>query len=286
MKPSAKAASAGLLSVFALLSGCSGPGLSDGPSAAPAASETSTGIDVPRLGLEVVAEHPWDDSAFTQGLEIDDDGSLLVGTGQYGESAIWRIRDWRAGSPAENRHQLPPEFFGEGITRAGDTVWQLTWKRGVAFARAAATLEETRRASYSGEGWGLCEQAGRLVMSDGSSTLTFRDPATFAETGRVEVLADGLRVENLNELECVDGPDGPEVWANRWRTNDIVRIDPATGEVTGFADATPLVDALSPEARAKADVFNGIAHVPGTDHFLVTGKYWPTLFEVRFTDAG
>ncbi len=123
-------------------------------------------------------------------------------------------------------------------------------------------------------------------MSDGSSTLTFRDPATFAETGRVEVLADGLRVENLNELECVDGPAGPEVWANRWRTNDIVRIDPATGEVTGFADATPLVDALSPEARAKADVFNGIAHVPGTDHFLVTGKYWPTLFEVRFTDAG
>ena len=100
------------------------------------------------------------------------------------------------------------------------------------------------------------------------------------------MLADGLHVENLNELECVDGPDGPEVWANRWRTNDIVRIDPATGEVTGFADATPLVDALSPEARAKADVFNGIAHVPGTDHFLVTGKYWPTLFEVRFTDAG
>ena len=182
--------------------------------------------------------------------------------------------------------------IGDVLQDVGDT---LTWHWGLwdhrldvreAFARDAVTLEETRRASYSGEGWGLCEQAGRLVMSDGSSTLTFRDPATFAETGRVEVLADGLRVENLNELECVDGPDGPEVWANLWRTNDIVRIDPATGEVTGFADATPLVDALSPEARAKADVFNGIAHVPGTDHFLVTGKYWPTLFEVRFTDAG
>ncbi|MFD5869322.1 glutaminyl-peptide cyclotransferase [Corynebacterium sp. NPDC060344] len=298
MKLSAKAASAGLLSSVFLLAGCSGGSLDDAPagSPSPVPVENTAGADrggsvaeaagIPELGIEVVAEHPFDDRAFTQGLEIDDDGSLLVGTGQWGESAIWRVPDWRAGSPAQDRHDLPKEFFGEGITRAGDVVWQLTWQKGVAFARDAVTLEETGRAEYEGEGWGLCAQGDRLVMSDGSHTLTFRDPATFAETGRVDVTAGEVTVGNLNELECVDGPDGPEVWANRWQTNDIVRIDPATGAVTGFADATALVDSLDPAARARADVFNGIAHVPGTDHFLVTGKYWPTLFEVRFTPAG
>ena len=294
MKLSAKAVSAAVLSSVLVLSGCSGDSLDDGPAAPPSdvpventasSGAAAPAADLPRLNVEVVAEHPFDDRAFTQGLEIDDDGSLLVGTGQYGESAIWRVRDWRAGSPTEDLRKLPPEFFGEGITRAGDVVWQLTWKKGEAFARDTVTLEETRRARYEGEGWGLCHEGDRLVMSDGSNTLTFRDPVTFAETGRVDVIFDGLRVDQLNELECVDGPDGPEVWANRWTTNDIVRIDPATGAVTGFADATPLVEALTPEAREKADVFNGIAHVPGTDHFLVTGKYWPTLFEIRFTPA-
>lgn len=288
----AKAVSVGFLAAVLFVTGCSPDSFDDDVSTAPVAGGSYGGdgahtiATVPPLNIEVVAEHPFDDRAFTQGLEIDDDGSLLVGTGQYGESAIWRVRDWRAGSAAENRHDLPREFFGEGITRSGDRVWQLTWKKGVAFARDAVTLEETGRVEYSGEGWGLCDQGDRLVMSDGSHTLTFRDPETFEETGSVDVVVGGdVRVDRLNELECVDGPDGPEVWANRWMTNDIIRIDPATGEVTGFADAIGLVESLSPEARDRANVFNGIAHVPGTDHFLVTGKYWPTLFEVRFTPA-
>lgn len=301
MKLSAKAVSAGLLSTVLLVAGCSSDSLDDDAPATSAAGSSGAaesaagggygadGADaiaaIPRLNIEVVAEHPFDDGAFTQGLEIDDDGSLLIGTGQYGESAIWRVRDWRAGSPAEDRRDLPREFFGEGITRSGDRVWQLTWKKGVAFARDAVTLEETGRVEYSGEGWGLCDQGDRLVTSDGSHTLTFRDPETFEETGSVDVVVGDVLVDQLNELECVDGPDGPEVWANRWTTNDIVRIDPDTGAVTGFADATALVGSLSPEARDRADVLNGIAHVPGTDHFLVTGKYWPTLFEVRFTPA-
>ncbi|MFC3850294.1 glutaminyl-peptide cyclotransferase [Corynebacterium hansenii] len=292
MKLSARAALAGLLPAVVLLAGCSGDPLGDGPAPATSAAPVErTAVDpvpagVPRLRVEVVAEHPFDAGAFTQGLEIDGDGALLVGTGQYGQSAIWRVRDWRAGSPAEDRRELPPELFGEGIARAGDTVWQLTWREGVAIARDAATLEETRRAAYPGEGWGLCGQGDRLVMSDGSHSLTFRDPATFAETGRVDVTAGGAPVGNLNELECVDGPGGPEVWANRWLTDDIVRIDPATGEVTGVADAAALARSLPPEARAGADVLNGIARIPGADRFLVTGKYWPTLFEVRFLPVG
>ncbi|WP_295628552.1 glutaminyl-peptide cyclotransferase [uncultured Corynebacterium sp.] len=290
---------AAVLACALLLTGCTGsPADESTPPDGPAVENTADsaaatqGTDapatdaaaaVPRLNLEVVAEHPWDDRAFTQGLELDDDGSLLVGTGQYGESAIWRVRDWRAGSPAEDLRELPDDLFGEGITRAGDTVWQLTWKRGVAFARDAATLDEVRTVSYDGEGWGLCAQPDRLVMSDGTDVLTFRDPVTFDETGSVDVTAAGNPVDNLNELDCVDGPDGPEVWANRWTTNEIARIDPATGEVTGYVDATALVESLPAEARRKADVFNGIAHIPGTDRFLVTGKYWPTLFEVRIS---
>lgn len=237
------------------------------------------------LAMEIIAEHPWDDSAFTQGLEIDDDGSLLVGTGQHGESAIYRVPDWRAGTAHVDRRDLPEEFFGEGITRAGDTVWQLTWRENTAIARDAATLEETRRASYDTEGWGLCAFPDELAMSDGTSTLTFRDPVTFDPIREVEVTAAGNPVTHINELECVDGPDGPEVWANIWTTDEIARIDPATGAVTGAVDASALRAGMTPEQADRADVLNGIAHIPGTDRFLLSGKWWPTLFEVRFTPA-
>lgn len=301
MKPTATAVSAALAAAVLLAAGCSPSARDDatppatapsgdggGPRAASTQVAPATPIPsgAPRLQMEVVAKHPFDAGAFTQGLEIDDDGSLLVGTGQYGESAIWRVRDWAAGSPAEDRRDLDPRFFGEGITRAGDTVWQLTWRAGVAVRRDAGTLAETGRESYDGEGWGLCALDDRLVMSDGSDELTFRDPVTFAETGRVGVRVGDAPVDNINELDCVDGPEGPEVWANRWLTGDILRIDPATGGVTGVADASPLRASLPPEALARADVLNGIAHLPGTDRFLVTGKYWPTLFEVRFTGPG
>jgi len=130
---------------------------------------------------------------------------------------------------------------------------------------------------YDGEGWGVChaEGAGRLLMSDGTDRLTFRDPESFAETGSVQVTLDGAPLMEINELECV----GDEVWANVWRTDRIVRIDPASGRVSAEVDASGL---LSADERAGADVLNGIAGVPGTDEFLITGKYWPTLLRVRF----
>lgn len=174
--------------------------------------------------------------------------------------------------------RLPGDLFGEGITVTGDRIWQLTWQEGVALERDRETLAELRRVEYSGEGWGLCFDGTRLVMSDGSDRLTFRDPATFAPTGSVEVRAEGSPVEELNELECVDG----QVWANVWRSDQIVRIDPASGQVTAVVDASGL---LSPQQRAGTDVLNGIAAVPGTDEFLLTGKLWPAVFRVRFVPA-
>lgn len=216
-----------------------------------------------------------DRSSFTQGLEIAD-GVLYEGTGTYGGSAL-RATDPATGD-VRGETPLPADLFGEGITVRGDRIWQLTWQEGVAIERDRHTLRELRRVDYSGEGWGLCHDGDRLVMSDGGDELTFRDPQTFAERGRVQVTAGGEPVEEINELECADG----QVWANIWGSEQIIRIDPDSGAVTGVVDASGLLPA---DQRAGADVLNGIAAVPGTDEFLLTGKYWPSTFLVRFVPA-
>lgn len=243
---------------------------------------------VPVLTAEVTAEHPFDSSSFTQGLEVMPDGDLLVSTGLNGESRIYRAPVDDATSPTVSE-DLDERYFGEGATVHGDTVWQLTWKSGVAFARDADTLEITDEASYDGEGWGLCSDGDRLVMSDGSPTLTFRDPAAFAPTGSVEVTLDGDPVDEINELECTGSGDEKTVWANVWHSDRILRIDPTSGDVTGVVDLD-----LPAGDRDGADVLNGIAEnrtdgAEGADgtrdnSFLVTGKLWDTLYEVQFSE--
>jgi glutaminyl-peptide cyclotransferase len=137
------------------------------------------------------------------------------------------------------------------------------------------TFQPAGEHNYDGEGWGLCNDGRRLVMSDGSASLSFRDPQSFIRLGSVNVTHDGQPVRNLNELECVHGA----VYANIWMTETIARIDPSSGAVTGWIDASGL---LTGDERARADVLNGIAYVPERDSFLITGKLWPRLFEVRF----
>lgn len=244
--------------------------------AAPVATPTGP---VQPLRVEVLATMPHDEQLFTQGLEISG-GTLYEGTGLAGESVL-RATALRPGTrPGRVLAQvaLPEPLFGEGISVVGDRVWQLTWTSGVAIERFRDTLAERRRVRYEGEGWGLCHDGRRFVMSDGSARLTFRDPATFARTGSVRVHHDGQPVTELNELECV----GEMVWANVWHTERIVRIDPDSGAVTAVVDASGLLD---PAQRGRAGVLNGIAAVPGTDQFLVTGKNWPSMFRVRFVPA-
>ncbi|WP_411742361.1 glutaminyl-peptide cyclotransferase [Rhodococcus sp. IEGM 1330] len=240
-----------------------------------------TSDSVPTLTTEIVREYDRSNDAFTQGFEIDG-GVLYEGTGLEGSSFVRRTS--LETMTELGRVDLPADVFGEGITVDGDTLWQITWQDGVAIARDPNTLAEQRRVNYDGEGWGLCTQRpdDRLVMSDGSSTLTFRDPTSFDAESTVNVTLDGNPVERLNELECAD--DG-SVYANVWQTFDIMRIDPATGAVTAVIDGTPLWNSMSASERGRADVLNGIAQIPGTDRFLVTGKYWPKIFEVRFTDT-
>jgi glutamine cyclotransferase len=237
---------------LALVSGCAGT------QAEPAAPE--------KLTVQVLGTLPHDTSAFTEGLEFSGT-TLYESRGLDGQSALTA---GPAGQAPSTRVALPSPLFGEGVTVLGPKLWQLTWQDGFAIERDSKTLAELRRVPFEGEGWGLCHQPdGRLVMSNGSSSLTFRDPQTFAVTGSVDV-----GVDQLNELECV----GDTVYANVWKTGTILRIDAKTGHVTGSIDAGGLRTPVTP----GEDVLNGIAAIPGTDEFLVTGKLWPTMFRVRF----
>ena len=214
-----------------------------------------------------------DPAMYTEGLEIHD-GVLYESSGLVGQS---RVRASALSSTAMLREvTLPAPLFGEGLTVTGAGLWQLTWTNGVAIERDPATLAQRRAVTYPGQGWGLCHDEHRLVMSDGSDRLTFRDPVTFAALGQVRVRLDGEPVRSLNELECTAGV----VWANVFQTDRIMRIDPSTGTVTGVVDASGL---FSPQG--SGDVLNGIAAIPGTDQFLITGKHWPSLFRVRFVTS-
>ncbi|MBW0137840.1 glutaminyl-peptide cyclotransferase [Pseudonocardia abyssalis] len=225
---------------------------------------------VPVLRPEVLAEIPHDPSAFTQGFEIAD-GVVYEGTGLVGGSQLRELDP--ATGDVRRAVPLPDGVFGEGITVVGDRIWQLTWRDGVAYEWDRASLTMLRSVPLTGEGWGLCHDGGRLVRSDGTALLRFHDPATFAETGSVTVTEGGVPVTRLNELECVDG----QVYANIWRTDRIVRIDPSDGRVTAEVDASGLLD---PARRADADVLNGIADAGGGE-LLLTGKLWPSTFRVR-----
>ena len=227
------------------------------------------------LSYQVLATHPHDTSAFTQGL-LWFDGLVYESTGLRGQSVL-RTVDLPTGRVLEQT-TAHPQYFGEGLALVDDQLIWLTWQAGTATVHHQNTLEQTGSFTYSGEGWGLCHDGARLVMSDGSSTLTFRHPETFEVLGSVPVTrADGSPVNRLNELECIDD----DVWANVWLTNRIVVIDPDTGTVIAEADMAGIINP-HPELADSNNVLNGIAYRPDTGTFLITGKRWPTVFEVRF----
>jgi glutaminyl-peptide cyclotransferase len=239
-----------------------------------ATSACSAAAGPAQLRVEVVETYPHDPAAFTQGLLVDDRGRLVESTGRYNVSDV-RVVDVATGAVLD-RTPSGGQFFGEGLAQVGNRLVQLTWQERKALVFDAATLDPLPITfDYDTEGWGLCHDGRRLVMSDGSSTLTFRAPDTFARTGAVEVTLGATALDYLNELECVGG----RVYANVWQTDAIVVIDPGSGRVTAEIDASGL---LSSDERAETDVLNGIAKVPGKDTFYITGKLWPKLFEVRF----
>lgn len=227
---------------------------------------------VESLSVRVHRAFRHDTRAYTQGL-LWWDGRLYESTGQYGQSDLRRIDP--ATGVVEQELDISPAYFGEGLARVDDRLIMLTWKAQRAFVFGLERFDEQRTFRYDGEGWGLCNDGSRLVMSNGSNRLTFRDLRTFEVLGDVPVTLRGFPLTQLNELECVGGA----VYANVYQTDFLVRIDPDTGRVTHYIDAAGL---LTREEARGVDVLNGIAFDPGAETFYITGKLWPKMFEVTF----
>ncbi len=240
---------------------------------APGVAAWQSGAAMPVFGYTVVHSYPHDRDAFTQGLQFVD-GVFYEGTGLNGRSSIRRVKV-ETGEVLQKR-DVPAQYFGEGIAVRGSELFQLTWQSGLALVYDRQTFAPRRQHKYSGEGWGLTQDATSLIMSDGSEYLRFLDPATFTERRRLRVMAAGQPLKNLNELEFVKG----EVFANVWQTDYVARIDPASGRVNGYIDLRGL---LTPREREGTDVMNGIAYDERADRLFVTGKLWPRVFEVRVT---
>lgn len=243
-----------------------------GATVVPAGFGSYQGPLAERLKVQVVRSYPHDRAAFTQGLVLEG-GTLFESTGLVGQSSLREV-EITTGRVIRKVDVAPP-VFAEGLALLGNSLVQLTWQSGRALVYDKRSFARTGEFTYRGEGWGLCTAGRDLVMSDGSSTLTFRRAKDFSITRTLPVTLDGRPLEHLNELECV----GSDVYANVWMRDIIVRIDTKTGRVTERIDAPNL---LSPIERQGVDVLNGIAYDPSDRTFLITGKLWPKLFRVRF----
>jgi len=222
--------------------------------------------------VRVVASYPHDPNAFSQGLVITD-GVLYEGTGTFGESSLRRV-DLKTGK-VEQHVPLNQEYFGEGITVVGDKIYQLTWKNRLGIVYDRETMTPASSFRYSGEGWGLTTDGKELILSDGTATLRFLSLETLDVVRRVQVRTASGPVEQLNELEYVDG----EIYANIWYSDRIARISPKTGQVLGWIDLSSLYPARQRPSREH--VLNGIAYDAQTKQLFVTGKNWPKLYQVE-----
>ena len=246
---------------------------------------TAAATPAPRTavaGFKTVRSWPHDPEAFTQGLDFHE-GKLYEGTGVEGKSTLREVV-LETGAVVR-KIDLPPEFFGEGITVLGDRIYQLTWKSQKGFVYDRATFRRLQEFQYEGEGWGLTNDGTSLIMSNGSAVLKFIDPSTFAVERTITVKDGGRDIPKLNELEMVNG----EIYANVWESFSIVRIDPATGAVVGWVDLDGIFSDSDRRRYLKpgqqVDVLNGIAFDEASGRLLVTGKWWPRMYEITVDAA-
>ncbi len=235
-------------------------------------SATPQAVEPTFYTYEIVAEYPHLRTSYTQGLQFVD-GEMWEGTGEYGRSQLLRT-DLTSGKVLQSK-KLSKEEFGEGITVLGDKIYQLTWLNGKLHTYDKATLRHLATHTYKGEGWGLTTNGEKLYMSDGTNYIRVLNPETLAQERRFGVTLRGQSLQNLNELEWIDG----KIWANIYTTNQIAIINPESGVVEGVINLSGILP--EKERDSRTDVLNGIAYDKATKRIFVTGKNWSKLFEIR-----
>jgi glutaminyl-peptide cyclotransferase len=256
-----------LLLCLASFGGCRNPANTER-----ATAEPTTNAIVPKYGYQIVNIWPHDSNAFTQGLILTD-GKLLESTGEVGRSSL-RSVDLQTGRVLK-KVDVPAPYFAEGIALLNGKIYQLTWQHQLGFIYDAHTFDHVGQFNYTGEGWGLTTDGQSLILSDGTNRIRFLDPNNFRVTKTITVLDGGTPIDQLNELEYVQG----SIYANVWHDNRIAIIDPQNGHVTAWIDLTGLMpegELQDPEA-----VLNGIAYDQVNNKLYVTGKLWPRLFEIK-----
>jgi glutaminyl-peptide cyclotransferase len=228
-----------------------------------------------KYGYKVVSTYPHDRLAFTQGL-VYDDGILYEGTGTDTGSSLRKV-ELETGRVIMQQNLEPP-LFGEGIATMGNRIFQLTWTSKVGFVYDKNNFKLINKVYYQTQGWGLTTIGDKLLLSDGTNVLYYIEPELFTTISKIEVYDNEHKVDNLNELELING----EIWANIWGKDLIARIDPASGKVLAYIDLTGLKPKL--DGEPEPEVLNGIAWDPQGQRIFVTGKWWPKLFEIKPTE--
>ncbi len=223
----------------------------------------------------IVGTYPHDTSSYTQGLLIYK-GEMYEGTGNWGFSKLKKV-DLKTGKTLKEI-SLPKEYFGEGVTILNDTVYQLTYKEKKVFVYTLADFRKVKEFDVNFEGWGLTTDGRNLIVSTGASDLNYYEPSTFKLLKTQTVMESGSPSFNLNELEYIDG----FVYANQYEYPYIFKIDPATGQIVAKADLTKMWDRIK-AINPNADVPNGIAWDADAKKIYITGKWWPELYEVQFS---
>lgn len=273
-----------ILATLVLLSvtSCSGRSSSNKNSSASTSQATAQATQTPtrpapakQYTYKVVEVFSHDTKAYTQGL-LWHDGYLYESTGLYGESQLRKV-DHKTGNVIQSI-SLERKYFGEGIALLNERIYMLTWTEGRAFVYDLNTFRQLKSFSYDGEGWGLTTDGTKLYMSDGTDKIYVRNPETFAIERTISVRNGQNRVRYINELEWING----EIWANIYTTEQVVRINPETGAVTGIIDFSGIQSRA--DHTPHTDVFNGIAYDPATDNIYVTGKRWNKLYRVEILE--
>ncbi|MGB1461493.1 MAG: glutaminyl-peptide cyclotransferase [Candidatus Thalassarchaeaceae archaeon] len=225
-------------------------------------------------GFEVIRTVPLQQTSFTQGLEVLDE-SIFQSSGLYGESRLSEI-DLQSGNILREM-PINDSYFAEGITVLGESIIMLTWKEEQAFRIDISNFSIIENYSFDGEGWGICFNGEYLVMSNGTSEISFRDPYTFEINHTIQVTWNGQPVSRINELECVGG----EILANVWLQDVILSIDSISGSVQYFISPTSIT---SMQGNNSNEVLNGIAFDKSSGGFWITGKNWTHIYLIEISD--